>query len=268
MTLNDFIKKWNGKYCEIAGATFKNQCVDIVNQYIKDVLGLPIIAGTNAKDFPSKAGDEYDYIKNTPLGLPEEGDLIIWGDRYGHIAIYLSGNVNWFTSFDQNWPTGSVCHKVDHSYKSVIGWLRKKGTNMDNQIVKQSNFWIGTLVYLEITKDKPILDDVKNVVAGLKARASQMEKEKGVAEAKVVALEETISSKDSQLLESEKTVKARDSELREALKNLKERDGRIVAMVSENERLNKENSELKTKREYDVLVELNKLKLALIKYKT
>ncbi|MEA2112677.1 MAG: CHAP domain-containing protein [Patescibacteria group bacterium] len=135
MTLSEFIKKYNSKKVEVHGsANAMYQCTDLANLYIQDVLKLPIIKWTNAKDFPNHpiAKKHFDYIKNTPMGIPKKGDLIIWGGRWGHIAIFLSGDVNWFTSFDQNWPTGSVCHKVDHSYTNVIGWLRPKGGSMIN----------------------------------------------------------------------------------------------------------------------------------------
>ncbi len=33
MTLQQFLEKWNGQFCEIAGsANAKNQCVDLVTQ--------------------------------------------------------------------------------------------------------------------------------------------------------------------------------------------------------------------------------------------
>jgi len=133
MTLDDFIKKYDGKFLEVAGSPgAEDQCVDCANGYIRDVLGLPIIEWTNAKNFPIHTGDNYDYIKNTPNGVPQKGDLIIWdGTQWGHIAIFISGDVNWFTSFDQNWPVGSVCHKVDHDYTNVIGWMRPKEKKMD-----------------------------------------------------------------------------------------------------------------------------------------
>ena len=52
ITLDKFIKEWDGKYCEIAGSPgAENQCVDICNQYLRDVLNLPIIQWTNAKNF-------------------------------------------------------------------------------------------------------------------------------------------------------------------------------------------------------------------------
>lgn len=127
MTLQEFLIKWNGKYCEVAGsANAQNQCVDLANAYIRDVLGLPIIEWTNAIDFPSKGGDKYTYILNTPTGVPSEGDLVIWGNSPGHIAIFLDGNANSFTSFDQNYPTGSPCHIQGHTYANVLGWMHPK----------------------------------------------------------------------------------------------------------------------------------------------
>lgn len=127
MTFQEFIDKWNGKYCEIAGsANAQNQCVDLANAYIREVLSLPIIEWTNAVDFPSRAGDKYEYILNTPTGVPQKGDLIIWKPTPGHIAIFIEGNENRFTSFDQNFPVGSKCHIQEHNYTNVTGWLRCK----------------------------------------------------------------------------------------------------------------------------------------------
>lgn len=126
MTLQEFLIKWNGKYCEVAGSSAVNQCVDLANAYIRDVLNLPIIEWTNATNFPDKAGDAYYYIANTPTGVPLEGDIAVWDGAIGHIAIFLEGNANRFTSFDQNYPTGSPCHIQGHTYANVKGWLRKK----------------------------------------------------------------------------------------------------------------------------------------------
>lgn len=134
MTLQEFLTKWNGKYCEVAGsANAVNQCVDLANAYIRDVLGLPIIEWTNAKDFPSRAGDKYTYILNSPTGVPKEGDIVIWKPTPGHIAIFLEGTANSFKSFDQNFPTGSPCHVQTHNYTNVTGWLRAKGTPISDQ---------------------------------------------------------------------------------------------------------------------------------------
>lgn len=128
MTLEDFIKKYNGKYVEISGSTARFQCVDLANLYLREVLSLPIIAWTNAIDFPKKAGDKYDYILNTPEGVPQRGDLVVFDGKYGHISIFVEGNTKRFTSFDQNFPTGSPAHLHEHNYTNprVLGWLRPK----------------------------------------------------------------------------------------------------------------------------------------------
>ena len=86
-TLQQFIDTWNTKPCEVAGsANAKNQCVDLVNAYIRDVLGLPIIEWANAVDFPSRAGSAYDWIPNV-VGddsvYPLPGDIVVLGEPYG-----------------------------------------------------------------------------------------------------------------------------------------------------------------------------------------
>jgi len=135
MTLTEFLSILNGEYKETAGTTAKNQCVDLANAYIKYVLGLPIIEWTNAVDFAYKAGDNYEWIVNTPNGVPQEGDLVIWGGTYGHIAIFLEGDNTRFTSFDENYPTGSPCHIQEHTYLSpkVLGWLHPRVVLSDMQ---------------------------------------------------------------------------------------------------------------------------------------
>ena len=131
MNFADFIKKYEGQFVEYhsygTGAQF--QCVDLVNQYIVEVLQLPAIIGTNAQDFPSKISNtDYDWIVNTPTGVPQNGDIVIFksADNVGHISIFIEGTANLFTSFDQNYPTGSPSIKVNHNYRNVIGWLHPK----------------------------------------------------------------------------------------------------------------------------------------------
>lgn len=137
MTLDEFVSKYNGKFVEYhsfsAGAT--NQCVDLANQYIVEVLGFSAIIGTNAQDFPKKAGSNFTYILNTPTGQPEPGDLIIFksADGVGHISIHVKNiSLSLFTSFDQNFPLKSPCKEVNHNYTNVLGWLRAKGVTTEN----------------------------------------------------------------------------------------------------------------------------------------
>jgi len=149
ITLDEFITKYTGKFVEYHsyGTGAVNQCVDLCNQYIVECLGLPAIIGTNAQDFPSKAGSNYDYILNTPTGIPSKGDLVIFksADNVGHISIFIEGTATKFTSFDQNYPTGSPCKQVGHYYTNVLGWMKPKKANMTTELeacmADRAKFW-------------------------------------------------------------------------------------------------------------------------------
>lgn len=135
-SFDDFIAKYNGKQVEVAGsAGAEYQCVDLANAYIRECLNFPIIEWTDAKDFPLHCGDYFDYIKNTPEGVPVKGDLVVWtasvGSGHGHIACFIEGDANSFTSFDQNWSTPLRCKIEGHSYQYVGGWMHPKGVTMD-----------------------------------------------------------------------------------------------------------------------------------------
>jgi len=291
MILDDFIKKWNGKQCEVAGsANAKNQCVDLANAYIRDVLGLPIIEWTDAKDFPTKAGDKYNYIKNTPLGVPKRGDIIVWGSGagggYGHIAIYLDGGVNTFTSFDQNWSVKEFCKIENHRYNNVIGWLRPKGESMEitpeerDRLINRATVAKEVAQFLEIAGDPDTIsfDQIKSVIAGIKARAKDMEGKAGEWEAECKNRIEQVGRLKAQLLEQGKLYKALSDKLKSSndlsVGTIGLLEGRIevlqeqVNVVSaEKGELNKVIAMLKLKREYDILIELAKYKLALVKFK-
>lgn len=143
MTYSEFKNKWLGKHCEVAGsANAKNQCVDLVNSYIREVLGLPIVEWTNAVDFPKKClPPNYEFIKNTITAVPTQGDIMIYEspDGIGHIDIYDNGNNITFVSFSQNWPVGSVCKLVNHTYTGtykVVGWLRGKPLQVNSDMTE------------------------------------------------------------------------------------------------------------------------------------
>ncbi len=127
--MNDFINQFNGASVDF-DHTAGSQCVDLAKLWL-DYLGYDA-SGTwgNGKDWNKNDGRQgLKWIANTPTGLPQVGDLIVWGSgigAYGHIAIFVEGDLKRFKSFDQNYPVGSVCKLVEHNYNSVIGWLRTK----------------------------------------------------------------------------------------------------------------------------------------------
>jgi len=136
MRLDDFINKWDGRGIDYDNY-YGDQCMDLMHQYISEVLGLPdgrILQAPAAKDvylnFDNIFGREYfEKVPNTPEGVPQPGDIVLWGTGlgpYGHVAIFIDGNASTFNSFDQNFPIGSKCHIQSHTYKGVLGWLHPK----------------------------------------------------------------------------------------------------------------------------------------------
>ncbi|MCP3681695.1 MAG: CHAP domain-containing protein [bacterium] len=144
ITLQEFVAKWIGKEADYDGA-YAGQCVDLFRYYNKEVLSIPQPKGVRgAADFWTNydsdpvLNENFTKIKNTLEFIPEEGDVVIWtrreGGGFGHIAIFLSGDINKFVSFDQNYPTLSVCTETEHNYTNVYGVLRPKKSSGDEKI--------------------------------------------------------------------------------------------------------------------------------------
>jgi hypothetical protein len=133
MKLSEFVKKYNNKNLERFDPNAKNQCVDLFLGYLDEVLGLASIIPIgiiNAYDIYNKTHKFTPHstkIKNTPDAVPQYGDVIVWSSGYGpsgHVAVYLSGDVNKFKAFSQNDPVGAKCIEKEYTYKNVLGWLR------------------------------------------------------------------------------------------------------------------------------------------------
>jgi hypothetical protein len=137
MRLRTFIQTNLGK-CLDYDKMYQGQCVDLFRFYCRDVLGMgtqprPVDGATafweNYSDDPMLR-DNFTLIKNTPQAVPRYGDVVIWGRErgkgFGHVAVFIHGDVNGFTSFDQNWPTLNKCTQTEHDYVNVLGWLRPK----------------------------------------------------------------------------------------------------------------------------------------------
>jgi len=178
LTRKQFVEKYNGKFVEVAGSPgAKNQCVDLANAYLREVLGHPIVEHTNARDFPSKLPD-FKWIVNTPEAVPEPGDLVIWqNDQYGHISIFLDGDVKSFNSFDQNYPLNTPAHIQRHTYlrPKVAGWLRPKKANMSEELdacmKDRAKFW------KERDEAREKLEVAKKQVSAQKGECTKKDKE-------------------------------------------------------------------------------------------
>ena len=147
MTTQEFFTAFNYKPIDWDHA-LGFQCMDLYHRYVNDVLpGYPHPAAKGAAWLQGLLpSTHYTWIPNSITAVPQLGDILIWGTGagggFGHVAIYSSGNVFNFTSFDQNWPVGSYCHFQGHNYWGDLrGWYRPKQVALSehekNQKVRQ-----------------------------------------------------------------------------------------------------------------------------------
>ena len=113
------------------------QCVDLVNHYIKNVLGInPVMIG-NAIEFYNKRNtssflkNNFDWISNTPDFIPKKGDIGVFKTKsgFGHICVCTGeGTTSYFYSYDQNYPSSKhePMTKIRHTYPNFLGVLRPK----------------------------------------------------------------------------------------------------------------------------------------------
>ena len=144
-SVDSFVQNTKGKCIDMDGA-YGCQCVDLMHFYIQNVLGIPrsdhnirgnaypIYSGLGSSTTISSGSKSVrlDKIPNTPSGVPQKGDIVFWssnvGGGKGHVSIFINGNVNSFTSLDQNWVNANSSHGskatvVTHNYNNVVGWL-------------------------------------------------------------------------------------------------------------------------------------------------
>lgn len=145
MTFDEFVHKYLGKAVDFDG-TAGVQCVDLVDQYLKDVFGITGVWVGGAKDFYNKFKNYpalvkvFDRVPNTRSLTDQLGDIVIWGGgTWGHCGIADGkGNIDVFYTYEENTlgrhePT----QYVKHTYAGrtgvdcdtpVLGVLRVKPT--------------------------------------------------------------------------------------------------------------------------------------------
>lgn len=131
MTLEEFVRKHNGKKVDFDGA-FGAQCVDLFRQYNKDVWGNPhtgAVEGAkdlflNFKNMPA----EVKYLKI--VKSPSAGDVVVWGaantNKYGHVAILLGFVGESLIVFEQDGFRQDGAKLNVRSRDNLLGFLRKK----------------------------------------------------------------------------------------------------------------------------------------------
>ena len=176
--LDQFVKDYSGKFIEEVDSVALNQCKDLVQRYIKEVWGLAYLPFGNAYNMFAKAqNDLYNKVINSYFSVPQVGDVIVWGTRYGqygHIGVVTSANLFWFNSFEQNDPLRSPSHIKRYSYSGVTGWFRPKVIKMTDETIKSlyRKYWkrepaFGDWMYYKNRKDYEIsLEDTMKFQAG------------------------------------------------------------------------------------------------------
>jgi len=247
ITFTEFLDKWNGKPCEMGGSSnAKNQCVDLANAWIAEY-GEPIVLWTNAQDFPKKISPNFKWIANTPTGAPQQGDIIVWKspDGFGHIGICSSATSSKFVSFDQNWPVGSVCKLVNHTYTgtyTVIGWLRGKVKSTENiykglDLTNKDSMKVAVDAWSDLTSGKlKTISEYESLQTQMRDKDKQIQ----TLQEKVLSLDKFVKDLQDRVMALESEIKAnldlvsnQQLEVKTANKLIQKKQEELDAITSE-----------------------------------
>lgn len=154
ITYDEFEKKYLGVAVDFDGVAGV-QCVDLVDQYLKDCFGIEGVWCSGAKDlynnfksYPALV-NAFDRVPNTPDLVVQKGDIIIWGGgSWGHTGIGSGeGDVDWFMSLEENTlgrhePTQLVKHWFNYDVSNpCLGVLRPKKNTPGGLKTLDSTAW-------------------------------------------------------------------------------------------------------------------------------
>lgn len=135
----DFVNEVIGKPIEVEDPSNPDQCMDLAFYWLDklgiDRAGIRHVRAYQVWEDPNDITiRDFEYIPNTPNGVPQKGDLVILNTSVnpktgaGHICIATGeGNSTYFKSVDQNW-TKMAGELVTHNYSALqgYGWLRPR----------------------------------------------------------------------------------------------------------------------------------------------
>lgn len=205
-----FIKIISNLFVDYDGA-WGDQCVDLVQQYNKVVVGGPFLTGQAAKDIWNTYPKEfYDRIENKPDNCPEPGCIMIWGDKYGpsgHIALVLEANLNTSRCFSQNDPTGARSTVREYKdYYGVLGWLRPKkfALNIDVEMTQEQKKDIESMTKLRAYNG--VWYESQDVIRDYEALKSDKRKQEEAWSIEHASLKQNIANRDETISRVEKQV--------------------------------------------------------------
>lgn len=262
--LNQFISNLNGQFVEVSSNSALYQCMDLAYNWIF-ALGIPkaTIQHGAAYEIWSQATDltrqYFDLIKEETSVIPQEGDLVVWSNKYGtygHVAIVIEASQLTMKVFEQNNPIGSNAHIQDRKYTNVSGYLRPKNIAIDN--VPQ---WLGTLlqernltieneseIRILFEKSRKYDDEVKVLQEQVKSANEQLA-DKSLEVSNLTGKVESLSAKKEELEKLYNDAKSeRDSFLWEKEKleiQIDESNKKVEELQKGKETLEQENNALK-----------------------
>ena len=156
MTLQEYADSVTGKQIEAGGTSDAlNQCVDLVNDYIAKILGLPKILNTNAKDFITKGVSSGNFEK---VSTPQPGDIAVWNwGSYGHVAVFLWNNLY----LTQNYPVSLRTTITTLSTNGLIGYMRRKGGLVNQDEIEKNLQGLNNFNDLQIKQIAELQKQVK-----------------------------------------------------------------------------------------------------------
>lgn len=125
MTFDKFIVTYKvGKSYDYAGG-YKGECVSLVKNYIKQVLGFTPQSIGNAKEYWNKRNGDYIKAHFKAVSKPKRGDLFVrTSGTYGHIGIVISAGDTVYYTIEQNKGGSRVVSNETRKYESGYYFLR------------------------------------------------------------------------------------------------------------------------------------------------
>lgn len=259
--IQKYIDLVKGRGIDWDGA-FGNQCMDLYRHY-NNWLGVPkqSMPVRGAADvWDTYLTEYYDRFVNTPDFLPKPGDIVIWsknvGSGFGHIAIFVTGDLMKFTSLDQNWPsegytdnkgnfigTGKV-HLQEHTYNNVLGVLRPKEEVIP---MPPSNDEFGDTVYKSSQYDEVVkgvygadkdprgtpAEELLSTINGYKSQATDMRNKLATAEAEIANRVEQVSRLKDEIAKEKQLYLDANTALNKATEELAKLRGSLEARIEE-----------------------------------
>jgi len=241
----DFVTKYNGQPVEVEDPTAPDQCMDLAFAWC-DFIGVD--RATIRHGFAYQIWTQptditlqfFDFIPNTPDGVPKEGDIVVFNQSVGvagHVSIASGqGDSGSFQSFDQNWSGALYAKMVNHVYTSVSGWLHRKDlpvASVDPVILSQSDAFIVicTALGVQPTKDSAIakIKGLNEQITTLEDNSQSLDRTNKSLMADIVTVKTDLSTAQA----SNKTLQDNYSASQLALKNDETKMNDMLVKITE-----------------------------------